>query len=353
MKSNYNKNNKINDKYIGDKIIMNGNNINKKNILKKSKSLDGWPEIKGYDFEEDFNFNNFLDSFLFTGFQATNLGYGINIVKNMINDNATIFLAFTSNMGTCGVRENIKYLVKFKKIHIISTTIGSIEEDIIKCFKPFILGDFISKGSILREDGINRTGNIFIPNDRYIFFDKFMSIFLDRIYKNQKKTNKIIGVKEFVFELGKELEIQDISNKESSFTYWAYKNNIDIFCPAILDGSVGDMVYFFKQKFSDFKIDTSDYINQITDIAINCEKMGIIAIGGSVPKHVVANAALFRDGAEYVVYINTGLEMEGSNAGAPIDEAISWGKIKPTAKRVKIECEASIIFPLLIAGSFK
>ncbi|KAF4745283.1 hypothetical protein FOZ63_022029, partial [Perkinsus olseni] len=26
--------------------------------------------------------------------------------------------------------------------------------------------------------------------------------------------------------------------------YWCYKNNIPVFCPAITDGSIGDMIYF-------------------------------------------------------------------------------------------------------------
>ncbi len=326
----------------------------KETILKKSNTLEGWPEIKGYNFDEKFDFEKFLKSYINYGFQGTHLAQSIEIIKNMQKDKATIFLAFTSNMGTCGVRDNISYLVKNKFVHCLSTTVGAIEEDIVKCFKPFVLGDFRAVGAHLREEGINRTGNIFVPNDRYIYFERFMMKFLDRLYKIQKKENKIIGITEFVYELGRDLEIQEVPNKEESFTYQAYKNNIPFYCPAILDGSLGDMVYFFKKNnHLDFKIDTSDYIVEITDLAINCEKMGIIAIGGSVPKHVIANAALFRDGCEYAVYINTGLEMEGSNAGAPIDEAVSWGKIKADAQRVKVECEASVVFPLIVAGAFK
>lgn len=324
----------------------------KENVLKQAKTLDGWPEIKGYDFGKKFNFTDFLKSYLNTGLQATSLGQAVEIAKNMQKDKATIFLAFTSNMGTCGVREHITYLTKNKKVHNLTTTIGAIEEDIIKCFKPFVLGDYRAPGAMLREDGINRTGNIFIPNDRYIYFDKFMSKFLKRIYEEQLKTKEIIGSTKFVYELGRELEIQKVENKESSFTYWAYKNNLPFFCPALLDGSLGDMVYFFKKSNPNFKIDISDYIIEITDLALNCEKMGIIAIGGSVPKHAVANAGLFRDGAEYTIYINTGLEMEGSNAGAPIDEAVSWGKIAADGQKVKVEAEASLVFPLLIAGAF-
>lgn len=325
----------------------------KENVLKQANTLDGWPEIKGYDFEGDFNFEDFMKSYLNTGFQATNLGTAIEIIKNMRRDNATIFLGFTSNMGTCGIRENINYLVKNNLVHVLATTAGAIEEDVIKCFKPFVLGDFRAQGRYLFDEGINRTGNIFIPNDRYLYFERFMNKFLERLYNLQKETKQIIGVKEFVFELGRELEIQNVDKKETSFTYFAYKNNIPFFCPAILDGSLGDMVYFFKKNNPEFKIDTSDYIVQVTDLALNCDKMGMIAIGGSVPKHLIANAGIFREGVDYAVYINTGLEMEGSNAGAPIDEAVSWGKIAVEGQKIKVEAEASLVFPLIVASAFK
>ncbi|MFP4401750.1 MAG: deoxyhypusine synthase [Candidatus Nanoarchaeia archaeon] len=330
-------------------------NSSKENVLKKSNSLDNWPQIKGYNVEEEFDLNNFLKSLTSTGQQATELGKAIEITKQMQRDNATIFLGFTSNAGTSGIREYIQYLFKHKKVHVACTTIGAIEEDIIKCFKPFVIGDFRANGVYLREEGINRTGNIFIPNDRYAFFDTFMRIFLKRLFEVQQQNNTIIGIQEFVYELGRELELQNIENKEESFTYWAYKNNLPFFCPALLDGSVGDMLYFFKKEpeFKEFKIETSEYIVELTDLALNCEKMGIITLGGSVPKHALANAGLFRDGAEYCVYLNSGLEMEGSNAGAPIDEAVSWGKVKANAMSVKVEADFSLTFPLLVLGGFK
>lgn len=327
----------------------------KKTVFKEVRAppLEGWPQIKGYSFEEEFSFDKFLKSYLTTGFQATQLGIAIEIAKEMQKEQAKIFLAFTSNMGTSGVREQITYLAKHKKVHTMVTSVGAIEEDIIKCLKPFVLGDFRASGKMLREQGINRTGNIFIPNDRYAFFEHFMNSFLQRLYELQKQTKQIIGIKEFVYELGHEMELQKLEKKEESFTYWAYKNKLPFFCPALLDGSVGDMIYFFKKNNPSFKIDTSDYIVQLTDLALDSEKMAILALGGSVPKHAVANAALFRDGADYAIYINTGLEMEGSNAGAPIDEAISWGKIKAEAKSVKVEAEATLVFPLFVAGAFR
>lgn len=43
-----------------------------------------------------------------------------------------------------------------------------------------------------------------------------------------------------------------------------------------------------------------------------------------------------RHGAESAVYINTGQEFDGSDAGARPDEAVSWGKIRAEAQSVKV-----------------
>ena len=56
-----------------------------------------------------------------TGFQATHLGAAVNIVKEMRENNATIFLGFTSNIISCGLREIIRYLVKNKLVHVLCT----------------------------------------------------------------------------------------------------------------------------------------------------------------------------------------------------------------------------------------
>ena len=59
-----------------------------------------------------------------------------------------------------------------------------------------------------------------------------------------------------------------------------------------------------------------------------------------------------RNGADFSVYINTGQEFDGSDAGASPDEAVSWGKIKLNAKPVKVSCDATLIFPLLVSQTF-
>ncbi len=52
----------------------------------------------------------------------------------------TIFLGYTSNMASCGVRETIRYLCQHKMVDCIVTTAGGVEEDFIKCLGSTYLG---------------------------------------------------------------------------------------------------------------------------------------------------------------------------------------------------------------------
>lgn len=54
----------------------------------------------------------------------------------------TIFLGYTSNMVSSGIRDIIRYLAEHKMIDCIVTSAGGVEEDFIKCFSDFYLGEF-------------------------------------------------------------------------------------------------------------------------------------------------------------------------------------------------------------------
>jgi deoxyhypusine synthase len=169
---------------------------------------------------------------------------------------------------------------------------------------------------------------------------------LERIYKEQEEKGKVITPSELIWELGKA-----INNKDSIY-YYCYKNKIPVFCPAITDGSIGDMIYFFKSKHPDFKLDVAEDIWKMNNTTLGIEKSGIIILGEGFVKHHICNANMFRNGADYAVYINTAPEYDGSDSGALPEEAVSWGKILPEAKRVKVYAEASLVFPLIIAKTF-
>ncbi len=59
-----------------------------------------------------------------------------------------------------------------------------------------------------------------------------------------------------------------------------------------------------------------------------------------------------RNGADSAVFVNTGQEFDGSDAGARPDEAVSWGKIKVGGESVKVFAEATVVFPMIVAATF-
>ena len=77
--------------------------------VKQVLTLDDYPKVEGWDFSQPFDFDKFMNQYFHTGFQATNLKKAIDVIKEMRKEKARIFLAFTSNMVTSGLREAICY----------------------------------------------------------------------------------------------------------------------------------------------------------------------------------------------------------------------------------------------------
>ena len=342
-------------------------------VLIQSEDLPAsTPTVMGPSFDSSFSLDSLLSSFLTTGFQATNLGLAIAEVNRMITwrlsdeplpdgeteaeqpvvrsrVRCTIFLAYTSNMVSSGVREVIRYLVQHRMVDVLITTCGGIEEDVIKCIHPHYIGAFHLDGATLRRKGQNRIGNLLVPNKSYVAFEGFLTPLLDDMVRRQVEEGKVQSPSSFIREMGKKVD------DERSILYWAYRNDIPVFCPALTDGSVGDMIFFHTAARSTpapLMLDIAADICKLNDIAMLADHTGQIILGGGVAKHHCCNANLMRNGADYSVYINTGVEYDGSDAGASPDEAVSWGKIRLGATPVKVWADATIAFPLLVSQTF-
>lgn len=353
-----------------DNVSENVPECSKNAVLVQSSPLPSeTPTVHGYDFNKGINYHELLKSYINIGFQGTTFGLAIEEIKKMLdekdklliedqNDNfendefikrkspCTIFLGYTSNMASSGVRDNIRYLVQHKMIDCIVTTAGGIEEDLIKCLAPTYIGNFELSGKTLRDQGINRIGNLLVPNQNYCLFENWLMPILDKMLIEQKEKNILWTPSKVITRLGEEI------NNTESICYWAAKNKIPIFSPALTDGSLGDMMYFHSFKDSGLILDIVSDLKRLNTMAVKAVKTGMIILGGGVAKHHICNANLMRNGADFSVFINTGSEFDGSDSGAKPDEAISWGKIKKDASPVKIQADATLIFPLLVATTF-
>mmetsp|Transcript_34253 Transcript_34253/g.59211 ORF Transcript_34253/g.59211 Transcript_34253/m.59211 type:complete len:275 (+) Transcript_34253:594-1418(+) len=231
-------------------------------------------------------------------------------------------------------------------VDVITTTAGGVEEDLIKCMAPTFVGDFQLKGRDLRLKGINRIGNMLVPNENYCKFEDWIVPILNKMTDEQVNDGVRWTPSRMIHRFGKEI------NHPDSICYWAYKNNIPVFCPAITDGSIGDMIYFHMYKRPEFVVDIAADIKRINDLAVRAPATGQVILGGGLVKHHTCNANLMRNGADFSVYVNTAQEFDGSDAGARPDEAVSWGKIRLDARPVKVYADATLVFPLIVSQTF-
>jgi len=170
------------------------------------------------------------------------------------------------------------------QVDCLVTSAGGVEEDLIKCLAPTLLGDFSLNGSQLRKDKINRIGNLLVPNENYCLFEDWVMPILDTLLKEQLQGKEIWSPSKIITRLG------ECINNEQSICYWAARNQIPIFCPALTDGSLGDMIFFHSYKNPGLVVDIAQDIRRINSIAIKAKKSGMIILGGGTTKHHICNA---------------------------------------------------------------
>ena len=290
------------------------------------------------DFNQVKNFNDLISDYSDLGFQASHLGEAAELIERMNKEETTIFFGFTANLVASGMRGIITEMCKKGFVDVVVTTAGAIEHDIMKSHKPYLKGSFMANDNELHRKGINRIGNIFVPNERYVWLEKFVQKAFKEVYRNNKCVSPSELAELFGMKLGKD-----------SFLYWCWKNRIPVFCPGISDGALGLNMYFFKQEHPDFCVDITGDMKELADITINADKTSAIILGGGITKHHIIGANILRDGLDYATYFTTAQEYDGSLSGAQTQEAKSWGKIKENAKSVSVYSDATISFPLVFS----
>jgi deoxyhypusine synthase len=300
--------------------------------------------VQDFKWKKDITVKDLVNQYKGVGYQSVELARASDVFVKMKKNSAKIYLTFTSNMVTSGLRGFFAQLINLKMADVIVTTVGGIEEDIMKASgEKFKIGNFHSDDVELHEKGINRVGNLFVNNEAYMNFEDWITPVLDKLYQKQKRW----AVSELLREIGL------ILNDEDSILYQAAKNNIPIFCPAITDGAFGFHLYLFQQKHSDFIVDVVKDFGNILFSSSHDDKKAVIALGGSISKHHAILCTLLNGGAEYAVYMTTAQRTSGSMSGATTDEAKSWGKVKDDSDVATVIGDVTIMFPLAMIAALE
>jgi len=301
-------------------------------------------KVKDFLWHGGMNVSELVEGLGQVGFQSVELAKAKEVIVKMKKENAKVFLTFTSNMVTSGLRGFFAQLVKIGIPNFLVTTAGAIEEDVMKSLgESFQIGNFDTDDVELNEKGINRVGNLMIKTESYMRFEDWVTKALEKCYLKKKRWS----VSELLKEFGLMLE------SKNSILYQAAKKDVPIFCPAITDAGFGFHLYLFQQKHKDFIVDVvEDFGNILLSVGFD-DKKAVISLGGSISKHHAILATLLNGGAEYAVYMTTAHKSSGSMSGATTSEAKSWGKVKDESDVATVIGDVTIMFPLAMIAALE
>jgi len=275
------------------------------------------------------------------GFTGRKLADAVDIIEKMMRRDCTVFLSFPACIMATGTRGVIVELVKRKLVDVIITTCGTLDHDLARTWKKYYHGDFFMDDADLRHKGINRLGNVLVPDESYgLILEKKLIPMFEEILRGKDS----ISTWELIDQVGSRIE------DEKSLLHCCHKNRVPIYVPGLTDGSFGSQLWMYWQTHRALKIDLFRDEQELSDITFEAKETGAIIVGGGISKHHTIWWNQFRGGLDYAVYLTTATEYDGSLSGAQVREAVSWGKVKEGADQITVEGDATITLPMVVAS---
>ncbi len=283
------------------------------------------------------------------GFSAKGVADGVDLLARILADQEmTTFLSFPADIVATGTRGVLATLVRRGYVDAIVTTCGTLDHDLARSYRPYYHGAWDLDDARLRARGLYRLGNLVIPEANYgTIVERKMRPILERLWRDGQRS---ISTATLSAAIGASLPA---STESTSILRAAYERKVPVFVPGITDGAVGSQVWLFSQDHRGLTFDLLADEQQLSDLVFEARRAGAIMLGGGISKHHTIWWNQFRDGLDAAVYVTTAVEWDGSLSGARTREAISWGKLKPKARHVTVEGDATLLLPLMVGAALE
>jgi len=276
------------------------------------------------------------------GFTAADVARAVDILVEGLRSSDLRFLSFTANLVATGLRGVLAQLIDEGLFDVVITTCGTLDHDIARATGgKYFKGYFEVDDRVLREEGFHRLGNIFIPFQSY---GVTVESFVRRLSKRLAGIRKVWGVRE-VLEVAGEM----LRDDRNSILGAAYRRGVKVYVPGFVDGAFGTDL-FIQSQFNGLRIDLFRDMREISDMVFASKVSAALVLGGGISKHHTIWWNQFKDGLDYVVYVTTAVEWDGSLSGAKTREAITWGKVKPSGRHVTVYGDVTVLLPLMTAA---
>jgi len=299
-----------------------------------------------------------------TAYQGRKLGEAVEVWDAMLKEkDLTIIMGFSGSMSTAGQWTIVNWLMENRFIDVLVSTGANVSEDIIDAMGlGYWQGTQMTNDEALLKADINRYYDVYGKETDYRKMEELMTDFLLTL-----KTDFSYSSMELLYLFGRWLSKKGIK----SIAAVATESKVPIFSPAMVDSAYGEAFLMAKNQGHNILIDSVKEFDQFVSIGEKTKDIGVIYIGGGVPKDytqliaisvspktmdkgVQGREGFLRKGLQeyyyphkYAIQITTDSPQWGGLSGCTLEEAISWGKIHSEGKRAVCYCDATIALPLI------
>ena len=282
------------------------------------------------------------------GFSAKEVARGVDLLARILGDDEmTRFLSFPADLVATGTRGVLATLVREGYVDAVVTTCGTLDHDLARAFRPYFHGEWDLDDADLHRRHLYRLGNLVIPEANYgAIVERKMRAILRRLWADGVRS---LSTRELARAIGEAIP----ASAGSSILRAARDRDVPVVVPGITDGAVGSQLWLFWQDHKQLALDLFSDEQLLSDLVFDAKRTGAILLGGGISKHHTIWWNQFRDGLDAALYITTAVEWDGSLSGARTREAVSWGKVKPTAHHTTVEGDVTVLFPLMVGAALE
>ncbi len=282
------------------------------------------------------------------GFSAKQVAEGVDLLARMLGDRSmTRFLSFPADIVATGTRGVLATLVREGYVDAVITTCGTLDHDLARSFRPYLHGAWDLDDADLHRRHLYRLGNLVIPEANY-------GRIVERKMQTLLRSQWAAGVRSLSTRaLARAIGASIPRSCRSSILRAAFERDVPVIVPGITDGAVGSQLWLFWQDHKALTLDLFSDEQLLSDLVFEAKRAGAILLGGGISKHHTIWWNQFRDGLDAALYLTTAVEWDGSLSGARTREAVSWGKVKPTAHHTTVEGDITVLLPLMVGAALE
>jgi len=290
-----------------------------------------------------------LDEMAQTGFQGKKLGEVAKIWTEMTRQKGlTIFMGLTGSLSTTGQWKIIRWLIEKRYIDVLVSTGANISEDLLEAIGyGYYQGTWLANDEELLRLKIDRFYDVYADEYQYRkledLIQKFASGLDDKL---------VYSTREFLWLFGEYQSKKGIR----SITAAAYERKVPIYSPGLIDSGYGVALSLLKRRGKLIRLDQTKDMEELAKVAEKTRRTGVVYLGGGVPKDTIQLAtvikSLGRGGEEetphdYAIQITADSPQWGGLSGCTLEEAVSWGKIAPDARKATLYCDITLALPII------